>query len=98
MELTYTNICAQFTLVTIGGYKYFIMFIDDFSYDSHVELFSEKSKFLYAFQDFKVNFEFQKDRKIKVVRSDKDGEYYGRYDETLCNPRSLVRYLMEYRK
>lgn len=94
-SLTYTNICAPFTLATVGGYKYFIMFIDNFSYDSHVELLIEKSESLYAFQAFKVNVEFQK---VKVVRSYKDGEYYGRYDETGYNPGSLVRYLMECRK
>lgn len=73
------------------------MFIDDFSYDSDVELLIEKSESLYAFQAFKVNVELQKGWKIKVVRLDRGGEYYERYDETECSPGSLIRYLMECR-
>lgn len=73
------------------------MFVNDFSHDSHVELLVEKSEFLFAFQAFKVNVELQKGRKIKVVRLDRDGEYYEQYDETGCSPGSLVRYLMECR-
>ena len=36
-----------------------------------------------------------KGRRSKVVYSDRDGEYYGRYDEMGCNPRPFAKYLQE---
>ena len=39
--------------------------------------------------------ELQKGKKIKIVKSDRSGEYYGRYDETGRNPRPFARYLQD---
>ncbi|RVX20917.1 Retrovirus-related Pol polyprotein from transposon TNT 1-94 [Vitis vinifera] len=48
------------------------------------------------FQNFKAEVENQLNKKIKVVRSDREGEYYGRYDESgEQRPRSFAKYLME---
>ena len=49
LELVHTDICGPFTHTAIGGYKYFITFIDDFSHYSHVELLTEKSESLSVF-------------------------------------------------
>lgn len=95
LELVHTDICGPLTPIAIGGYKYFITFIDDFSRYGHVELLAEKSESLSAFQAFKANVELQKGKKIKAVRSDRGGEYYERYDETGRNPRPFARFLQE---
>ena len=78
----HTDICELLTSTALGGYRYFITFIDDFSCYGHVELIHEKSDSLVAFKEFKVKMELQKNKKLKVVRSDRGGEFYGRYDET----------------
>ena len=60
--------------------------------------FFEKSSNLprfYTFKAFKDKVELQQRKKIKVVHSDKGGEYYGRYDETRRNPRPFAKYLQE---
>ncbi|KAH9697754.1 Integrase catalytic domain-containing protein [Citrus sinensis] len=95
LELVHTDICGPLTPIAVGGYKYFITFIDDFSRYGHVELLAEKSESLSAFQAFKANVELQKGKKIKAVRSDRGGEYYERYDETGRNPRPFARFLQE---
>ncbi|KAH9678145.1 Integrase catalytic domain-containing protein [Citrus sinensis] len=95
LELVHTDICGPFTPIAIGGYKYFITFIDDFSRYGHVELLTEKSESLSVFQVFKANVELQKGKKIKAVRSDRSGEYYGRYDETGRNPGPFAKFLQE---
>ena len=51
----HTIICGSFTLM--GGYKYFIMFIDDYSHYGFVELILEKSNSLEAFKAFKTKVE-----------------------------------------
>ncbi|KAL9461972.1 hypothetical protein AB3S75_000039 [Citrus x aurantiifolia] len=67
LELVRTDICRPFTPIAIGGYKYFITFIDDFSRYGHVELLTEKSESLSVFQAFKANVELQKGKKITAV-------------------------------
>ena len=76
----------------MGGHKYFIMFIDDHSSYGFVELIREKSDSLEA---FKAKVKLQQRKKIKVVHSDKGGEYYGRYNETGRNLGPFAKYLQE---
>ena len=82
LGVVHTDICGPLTPLAMGGYKYFITFIDDYSCYGFVELIREKSKSLEAFKAFKAKIELQQGKMIKVVHSDKCGEYYGRYDET----------------
>ena len=82
LGLIYTDICGPFTPTALGGYRYFITFTNDFSHYGHVELIREKSNYLVSFKEFKVKMELQKIKKIKVIRFDIGGEFYGRYDKT----------------
>ena len=62
----------------MGGYKYFITFIVDYSRYGFVELIREKTDSLEAFKAFKAfkeKVELQQRKNIKVVHSDKGGEY-----------------------
>lgn len=93
LDLIHTDICGPFTHAAIGGYRYFITFINDFSRYGHVELLTEKSESLSAFQAFKANAKLQKGKKIKAIRLDIGGKYYGRYDETGRNPKPFARFL-----
>ncbi|PKI49682.1 hypothetical protein CRG98_029927 [Punica granatum] len=47
----------------------------------YLYLLNEKAEALDTFKSFKAEVEKQKDKKIKIVRSDRSGEYYGRYTE-----------------
>ena len=73
----YTNIYGAFTPLAMGGYKYFITFIEDYSRYGFVELNCEKSE---SFEAFKAKVELQQGKKIKAIHSDKGGEYFGKYD------------------
>ncbi|RVW29550.1 Retrovirus-related Pol polyprotein from transposon TNT 1-94 [Vitis vinifera] len=95
LDLIHTDICGHLTPTALGGYKYFITFIDDFSIYGYVELIHEKSDSLNVFKAFKANVELQLGKLIKVVKSDKGGEYYGRYDEIGRNPGSFTKFLLE---
>ena len=47
----------------------------------HLYLLHNKSEALDAFKVFKAEVEKQCNKQIKIVRSDRGGEYYGRYTE-----------------
>ena len=53
----------------------------------------DKAEALEYFKIFKAEVENQLDRKIKIVRSDRGGEYYNRYDETDHKLRPFARFL-----
>ena len=79
----------------MGGHKYVITFIDDYSHYGFVELIREKFDSLEAFKAFKAKVELQQGKKIKVAHYDRGGEYYGRYDETGHNLGPFAKYLQE---
>ena len=80
LELIHTDICGPFPKATRNGHRYFITFIDDYSRYGHIYLIKEKAEALDKFQSFKAEVELQINKRIKAVRSDRGGEYYGRYD------------------
>jgi len=47
----------------------------------YLYLLNHKDEALDAFKIYKEKVEKQKDRKIKIIRSDMGGEYYGRYTD-----------------
>ena len=62
-----------------NGPKYFIIFIDDYSRYMYLYLLRSKDKPLDAFKIFKAKVENKCGKHIKIVRLDRDGEYYGKY-------------------
>jgi len=82
LEIIHTDICGPFDVNYFNKEKYFITFIDDFSRYGHVYLLHEKSQSVNALKVYINEVERQLDRKVKIVRSDRVVEYYGRYDES----------------
>ncbi|KAD2804767.1 hypothetical protein E3N88_38144 [Mikania micrantha] len=91
LELIHMDICGPFP-AGIGGQKSFITFIDDYSHYMYLYLIHEKSEALETFKNFKAEVENQLDRKIKVVRSDRGGKYYGRHTDVGQSPGSFYKF------
>ena len=96
LELIHTDICGPINHKTICGNVYYITFIDDFSRFCHIQLLSEKAQSIEAFKVFKAEVELQLGRKIKTVRSDRGGEFYGRYTETGQHKGPFAMFLEEH--
>ncbi|KAI5350155.1 hypothetical protein L3X38_003046 [Prunus dulcis] len=95
LELIHTDICGPFPVNTHDGYRYFITFTDDFSRYGYVCLIAEKSKALDMFKIYKAEVENQLDSKIRVVRSDRGGEFYGKFTEKGRNPGPFAIFLQQ---
>ena len=67
--------------------------MDDFSHYGHVYLLHDKSQAMNALKIYINEVERQLDKKVKVVRSDRCGEYYGRYDESGQHPGPFAKFL-----
>ena len=80
LELIHTYICGPFPKASWNGQAYFVSFIDDYSHYGYLYLIREKFQSLNNFILFKPEVENQLGKKIKAMRSDYSGEYYGRFD------------------
>ncbi|RVX01856.1 Retrovirus-related Pol polyprotein from transposon TNT 1-94 [Vitis vinifera] len=96
LQLDSGYICGPFPTPSWNGQQYFITFIDDYLRYGYFYLIYEKSQSLDVFKNFKAKVENQLSKKIKAVRSDRGGEYYGRYDGSgEQRPGPFAKYLME---
>jgi len=59
----------------------------------HVYLLYEKSQVVNALEIYINKVERQLDRKVKVIKSDRGGEYYVRYDESGQHPGPFAKFL-----
>ena len=78
------------------GQRYFISFIDDYSRYMYLYMLHKKDEALDAFKIFKAEVEKQCGKQIKIVRSDRGGEYYGRYTEDGQAPGPFAKFLQEH--
>ncbi|TKC11876.1 hypothetical protein FA727_23745, partial [Robertmurraya kyonggiensis] len=72
-----------------------ITFTDDYSRYGYIYPIKEKSEALDKFKIFKAEVENQHNLKIKIVRSDRGGEYYGRHTPYGQVPGPFARFLQE---
>ena len=90
LELVYSDVCELNGILTRGGKRYFITFIDDFSRYIYVYLMRNKDESFDMFKKYKTEVENQKDKRIKVLRSDRDGEYFPQEFTNYCEENGLI--------
>ena len=77
-------------MLTRGRKRYFITFIDDCSHFTYVYLLRTKDKAFGKFKEFKKMVENQKERQIKVLRSDRGGEYFSKEFSIFCEENGII--------
>ena len=79
----------------MDGCESFITFIDDYSRFGYIYPIKERSEALDKFKIFKAEVKNQHDKRIKIVRSDRGREYYGRHTPYGQVPGPFARFLQE---
>ncbi|WJZ90328.1 hypothetical protein VitviT2T_009480 [Vitis vinifera] len=75
LDLIHSDISDLKYVQTRGGNKYFITFVDDSTKYRYVYLLKSKDEAIEKFVLYKTEVENQLNKKIKVLRSDRGGEY-----------------------
>ncbi|CAG4978543.1 unnamed protein product [Colias eurytheme] len=75
LDIVHTDICGPMENVSIGGSRYFLLFVDDCSRMVFVYFLKHKNEALKCFKEFKAQVENQTKKTIKVLRSDNGLEY-----------------------
>lgn len=93
LELVHTNLVGPMQSESLGGSRYFILFTDDFSRMSWVFFLQSKSQALECFKKFKKQAEVQSECILKVLRSDRGGEYLSKEFTEFCEGHGVRREL-----
>jgi len=75
LGLIHTDVCGPMKIQAKGGYSYFITFTDDMSRFGFLYLMKHKSESFEMFKRFRCEVEKQTGKSIKMLRSDRGGEY-----------------------
>ena len=75
LALVHTDVCGPFDVPARGNYVYFITFTDDISRYGYMFLMKYKFEVLEKFKEFRHEVEKHTEKPIKILRSDRGGEY-----------------------
>ena len=75
LQLVHSDVCGPMQTQSIGGAKYFVTFIDDYTRCCAVYFMKHKSEVLDKFKEFEVTTTNAAGRAIGTLRTDNGGEY-----------------------
>ena len=75
LELVHGDLCGPITPATHGGRKYFILLVDDCSRYIWLQLLTSKTEATKAVKQFKTRAEVESGKKLRVLRTDRGGEF-----------------------
>jgi transposase InsO family protein len=75
LEVIHSDVCGPMQTASLGGARYFVTFIDDFSRKVHVYTIKSKADVLNKFIEYKARVENELNKKIKTLRTDNGKEY-----------------------
>lgn len=90
LDVLYSDVCGPFETASIGGNKYFVSFVDEYSRKLWIYLLKAKSEVCSVFKMFKVMAEKQSGRYIKVLRTDGGGEFCSNEMESFCKENGIL--------
>ena len=74
LDVIHSYVCGPMQVDTLGGSRYFVLFIDELTRKAWIYLLKRKGEVLDVFKKFKNMVERQCGQKIKKLRSDGGGE------------------------
>ncbi|KAE8686521.1 Protein STRUBBELIG-RECEPTOR FAMILY 1 [Hibiscus syriacus] len=90
LELVHSDVW-QAPVTSLGGAKYFVSFIDDYSRRCWVYPIKKKSDVFATFKNFKARVELDSGNKIKCFRTDNGGEYTSEEFDDFCKREGIKR-------
>lgn len=75
LQVIHSDVCGPMNVKSMGGARYFVLFIDDYSRKVFIYLLKTKSEVVDKFIEFQRLVENQTNKTIKVLRTDNGTEY-----------------------
>ena len=93
LELIHADLCGPITPQTLAGNRYFMLMVDDFSRYMWVHMLKSKDEAFATFKKFKAQVENESPYKVKVLRTDRGGEFTSQAFSEFCNKEGIKRQL-----
>ena len=93
LEIIHADVCGPMRTESLSGSKYFLLFIDDFSRMSWVYFLKHKSEVFECFKKFKILVEKQTGKVVKVLRTDRGGEFTSNEFHVFCDEHGINKQL-----
>ena len=91
LQLVHSDVCGPFRTNSLGGGRYFVTFIDDFSKKTWIYFIANKSQVLSKFQHLVNLLETSTGRRVQALRSDNGGEYTSANFRDYCLAKGIAR-------
>ncbi|WVZ81049.1 LOW QUALITY PROTEIN: hypothetical protein U9M48_028476 [Paspalum notatum var. saurae] len=78
LELVHDDLCGPIKPATHGGRRYFLLLVDDSSRFMWLRLLTAKDHAVEAIKEIKARAEMEMGKKLKVLRTDRGGEFDSR--------------------
>jgi len=89
LELVHGDLCGPITSATHGGRRYFLLLVDDCSRFVWLHLLSSKDEAPAAIKEFQTQVETETGKKLRVLRTDRGGEFTSDEFGLYCAGRAL---------
>lgn len=89
LQLVHSDVCGPMQTQSIGGCKYFVTFIDDYTRCGKVYFMKNKNEVLDKFKEFERLVSTECNEKIQCLRSDNGGEYVSKIFETYLKQQGI---------
>lgn len=93
LDLVHSDLIGPMETQSIGGARFILTFVDDFSRKVFVFFLRKKSQVFETFVDFKTFVENQTERKIKILRTDNGLEYLSNAFDSYCRSHGILHQL-----
>jgi hypothetical protein len=91
LELIHSDVFGPVPVPSLGKSMYYVSFIDDFSRNTWIYFLRKKYEVFDKFKEFKALVENQTEKKIKILRTDNGGEFYGNEFKEFCKKCGIAR-------
>eukprot|EP00253_Pinus_taeda_P031014 PITA_31014 len=89
LEIVHLDLCGPMQAPSLVGSQYFLTFIDEFTRKTWVYFLKNKSEVFEKFQNFKSLVENQSGLRIKVLRTERGGEYISKEFLRFCRENGI---------
>ena len=90
LHIVYSDVCGSFEVPSLGGNRFFVSFVDEFSRKMWTYLLKVKSEVFENLKKFTAMTKKQSGKKLKILRTDGGGEFNSREIEAFCIGKGIL--------
>ena len=90
LAVVYSDVCGPFEVPSLGGNRYFITFVDEYSRMIWLYVIKMKSEAFEVFLKFKAKVERESGKLLKTLRTDGGGEFTSNRFESYCQANGIM--------